>query len=180
GTLELLAAAAPGSLASLALGEAQLTLGAEAAARKSFAAVATGPWAYRAFVRLAELDLADFERGHDSKKLADADSAVHHALDQAPGYLPARAVVGRLLVHNGQPAGALAAFAPVVAARPAPAPDHLLPPASPAASASRPRPRSAARSSAARRRATCARAPRKSTRPSRRACRRSERANGQQ
>jgi tetratricopeptide (TPR) repeat protein len=116
-TLELLAAAARGGLVAYALGEAQLGLGNDEAASESFAAVAAaGPWGFRAATRRAELELAAFDRTRDPRRLVEADAAARAAQEHAPDYLPARAVVGRLLVHSGQPEGGLAAFAPVVAA----------------------------------------------------------------
>jgi tetratricopeptide (TPR) repeat protein len=125
-TLELVAGSAPAGLPGLALGEAHLAAGELEAARRAFAAVSpAGPWTARASVRLAELDLAAFDRSRDAHRLADADAEVHRALEQAPEYLPARAVIGRLLVLTGQPEGALAAFGPVVAANRDTAADDL-------------------------------------------------------
>jgi predicted Zn-dependent protease len=116
-SLELLAAGPGAGAAQLALGEALAADGDEERARKALDAVpAGGPWAFRARVRRAEVELASYARTHDPHRLSDADAAVREALEQAPDYLPARAVVGRILMAKGQPEGALAAFGPVIAA----------------------------------------------------------------
>ncbi len=76
------------------------------------------PLAYRAHTVLADLDLAD----------GQVTSAAEHAkaaVEQNPSYLPARAVMGRVLLAQGDPSGALEQLVDVVTADVASAADEL-------------------------------------------------------
>jgi Flp pilus assembly protein TadD len=123
------------AVARLLLGEALLARGQVEEGRRQLEDAKSGhPLAYRALVRLAELDLAAYDEerrkhGADPKRaarsLAGVEEQLRQALEQAPENLPARALLGRYFAAVGDPVAAVAALTPVAAADRSSAADDL-------------------------------------------------------